>query len=684
MMSDSEHTSGISRRDALQRLGGIGFAGLMAGVGVPAGASAAPRAQDPSEAHYPFPRDPLANVSFAKLPVGSVTPKGWLQTQLERMADGMAGHLHETYPNVGETNAWRGGNGDVWERGPYWLDGAVPLAYILDDDRLKEAVTPYLEWTLQSQRTDGYFGPPPDKEYVDKQGFQTERPGDWWPRMVMLKVLQMHHSATGDDRVIELMSNYFRYQKRTLPEKPLDHWSWWSGMRGGENQASVYWLYNRTGDDLLLDLAPMLFEQTHDWTGRFESQSGGWHGVNTGMGLKQPAVQYLQAKDERYLEAIDKGLQYLYSEHAQPQGMYSGDEPLHGTDPVHGTELCSVVESMYSLEMLVGITGRVDYADRLERIAYNALPTQHSADYTQRQYYQQPNQIEVAAVEQGASPFATDHGGDNNCYGLLNGYPCCTTNMHQGWPKFVRSMWQATPDGGLAAIAYGPCEVTAQVGEGTEVTIEEDTQYPFEETVRLTVDPDRAVSFPLRLRIPSWVDGQASVHVNGTPYTTSAGGEMATVERRWTEGDTLEITFPVTVEGSRVHEGAISVERGPLVFARAVEGEREQVDTDHGVPTHAVHPTAPWSYGLEVEPDALDEAVSVERNEGEEYPWTPEHAPVRLTVKGRQIPSWTEYNKSAGPLPPSPVYVDTEAEDLTLVPYGSTTLRLSAFPIVRT
>ncbi|MFB6097625.1 MAG: hypothetical protein ABEK84_00625 [Salinibacter sp.] len=185
MTPDAHDHAGLSRREALRRMGGgLGFAGLLAGIGPVAGWDAPTEA--PADSPYVFNRAPLKQQSFAKLPVGSVTPKGWLHAQLEQMAEGLAGHLHEIYPNVGKTNAWRGGNGDVWERGPYWLDGAVPLAYVLDDDRLKEAVRPYLEWTLESQRPDGYFGPPPDKSYVDREGFQTERPGDWWPRMVML------------------------------------------------------------------------------------------------------------------------------------------------------------------------------------------------------------------------------------------------------------------------------------------------------------------------------------------------------------------------------------------------------------------------------------------------------------------------------------------------------------------
>lgn len=684
MSNDRLHTDErMTRREALRRMGGgMGLAALMAGIGPVAGCGLDSEATASVQGPYVFSRDPLVPQSFAMLPPGNVTPRGWLREQLDRMAEGMAGRLHEIYPNVGETNAWRGGNGDVWERGPYWLDGAVPLAYVLDDERLKEIVRPYVEWTLQSQRPDGYFGPSPDKSYVDREGFQTERPGDWWPRMVMLKVLQFYHSATGDERVPELMTNYFQYQRETLPQKPLDHWSWWSEMRGGENQASVYWLYNRTGESALLDLAQTLFHQTFDWTGRFESQEGRWHVVNTAMGLKQPALQYQLTGDEHYLEAVDAGFQYLMRSHGQPQGLYSGDELLHGTNPMHGTELCGIVELMYSLEMLVGVTGRVDYADRLERVAYNALPTQHAADYMGRQYYQQANQIRVSNVSRDASPFVTDHDGKNNCFGLVNGYPCCTTNMHQGWPKFVRSLWRATPDGGLAAVCYGPCDVTAQVGDGTEVTVEEQTDYPFRDEVRFVVRTDTPTQFLLDLRIPTWAEG-ASVEVNGQAHSQPENGQMTQVDREWSNGDEVTLTLPASIEAPRAHEQSVSLRRGPLVFARPIKGEREPIDEHHGVPTYAVHPTEDWNHGIKLDPEAPEEAVSIERSESEEYPWEAAAAPMRLEVPGRQVPAWTEYGGHAGPLPPSPVEPDTEEEPLTLVPYGATTLRVSAFPLVR-
>jgi hypothetical protein len=154
---------------------------------------------------------PLKQKPYMDLPFGAIRPAGWLQQELVNMKNGMAGQLDKLYPAVlGSRNGWLGGDGDVWERGPYWLDGLVPLAYILDDKTLKAKIQPWIEWSLTHQMEDGYFGPiPPLKEPAHEPGLQRDRARDWWPKMVMLKVLQQYYTATADQRVIKLMVSLF-------------------------------------------------------------------------------------------------------------------------------------------------------------------------------------------------------------------------------------------------------------------------------------------------------------------------------------------------------------------------------------------------------------------------------------------------------------------------------------------
>jgi DUF1680 family protein len=639
--------------------------------------------------HYISNQAPLVVQPYTLLPLGAVKPDGWLKQQLVLMKNGITGNLDQLYEKVvGPRNGWLGGDGDGWERGPYWLDGLLPLAYLLDDDVLKSKVQPWIEWSLSNQTEDGYFGPVPfDSEPEPEPGLQRSKRRDWWPKMVMLKVLQQHYSATGDERVLQLMSRYFGYQRQQLPQRPLDYWSFWGNRRGGDNMMVVYWLYNITGDKALLDLAQLLNEQTYPYTdmflkGEVLSSMRSFHCVNLAQGIKQPVVYYQQSGEPEHIEAVKKAFADIRKYHGQPQGMYGADESLHGTNPTQGSELCSTVEMMFSLETMLAITGDTQFADHLEQVAFNSLPTQISPDFKGRQYFQQANQVKLSA---GYRSFYTDHFYDQ-VYGITTGYPCCTTNMHQAWPKFTRNLWYASSDNGLAALVYAPSRVTALVADGVEVTISEITKYPFSEDIRFSIETTNPVEFPIHLRIPAWCNN-AVVTINEKNYQFDPDEDIVVVKRTWRDGDEMVLQLPMSFRTERWHENSASIQHGPLLYALRITDEWHYVESgEHPPGYYEVYPKSAWNYGLRQrairEPGKF---FKLQRLDGiAPQPWQPDTAPVQLETSAVRIPFWQMYNEMAGPLPASPVrgIENQTMEQITLIPYGCTNLRISEFPVV--
>lgn len=659
-------------------------------------------AANPSEkiynGNYQNNRSPLLTKPYMELPIGNIKPSGWMEEKLNRMVGGMTGHMDSIYePVMGPRNGWLGGDGDVWERGPYWIDGLLPLAYILENEELINKVQPWIEWTLASQKPNGYFGP--DTDRPSEYGLQRDKSHDWWPKMVMLKVMQQYYSATADQRVIPFMTNYFKYQLQELPKTPLGHWSFWGEQRGGDNLMIVYWLYNITGDKFLLELGELINKQTLDWTDIFLHQDHlkrqhSLHCVNLAQGFKQPVIYYQQNKNNKQIEAVKKAIKDMRNTIAFPTGLWAGDELLRFGNPNLGSELCTAVEMMFSLEKMLEITGDVQWADHLERIAFNALPTQITEDFDARQYFQQINQI---AISREWRDFVTPHEDTDNLHGILSGYPCCTSNLHQSWPKFLQNLWYATADNGIAALVYAPSEVRAMVADATEVLITEETGYPFEEEIHFTISyTDNNIKkafFPFHLRVPQWCKNPV-VRINGKVVSVDAyRGEIFRINREWHEGDKLTLELPMHLEATNWFDGAAVIERGPLIYALKMEERWEKKEMEpekvkaFGEWYYEVTSDSPWNFALSInqlQPDAINEHFKVEKSaEIANYPWTLENAPIKIRGKGRQIPTWKEYRGSAGSIPYFTQMGNdtTEEVEIILIPFGCTTLRITEFPV---
>jgi uncharacterized protein len=678
-MSESEQQPlnfRTSRRRFVQQLGVLGLTSSIS-----ARTSAFPNFVDiaPGAAPIVKNRAPLAPNAFYRLPLGSIRPAGWLKAQLQIQANGLSGHLDETWPDVGPSSGWLGGSGESWERGPYFLDGLVPLAYLLDNERLKKKAQNYIDWTLNNQQSNGMFGPRSND--------------DWWPRMVMLKALTQYQEVTGDSRVIPFMSRYFSYQNGELAKRNLRDWG---KFRWQDEALSVIWLYNRTGDGKLLDLLKTLRAQGYDWVGQFAdfpykerftserihlSEGGGLkdlalatHGVNNGQAVKTGPVQYVFSGSEPDRRAVMQQIAELDKYHGLPNGMFSCDEHLAGRNPSQGSELCTVVEYMFSLEQSLAILGEPLLGDRLELLAFNALPGTLTDDMWAHQYDQQPNQVECSLHRQ---PWTTN-GAESNLFGLDPNFGCCTANFHQGWPKFATSLFMMSGDNGLAATAYSPCEVHTKISN-VAVHVFEETGYPFRGAVQLTVNPASPLEFPLSLRVPSWASG-TKIRVNGELQPSPDPATFARIARKWSSGDRVTLEFPQEPRVSRWFQDSVAVERGALVFSYGI-GEAWVKLRDRGLTADwQVYPTTPWNYALAVDPESKTHDITAVEKEITDRPFTAQKAPVQIRVRARKLPGWQAEEGFAKPMPQSPVASTEPEENITLIPYAAAKLRITAFP----
>lgn len=638
-------------------------------------------------------RPPLEPSRFIALPGGAVRAQGWLLEFLRRQRAGLCGHLGEISVWLQKDgNAWLSPDGlgkYGWEELPYWLKGYLQLGYVLNDPKIIAEGRIWIEGAFSSQRADGDFGP--------NQRFADDGSRDYWANMLMLFCLQTFYENTSDPRVVDLMTRYFHHQLQVPDEKFLTHY--WQKMRGGDNLYSVYWLYNRTGDATLLELAQKIHRCTANW--EMKNDLPNWHNVNIAQCFREPATHFLQTHDPAELSASYADFAEVRRRYGQvPGGMFGGDENCRPgyTDPHQGVETCGMVEQMLSDELLLQISGDPFWGDHCEEVAFNDYPAAVLPDFRGLRYLTAPNLVLSDAKNhspglQNSGPFL-----------LMNPFSsrCCQHNHSMGWPYFARDLWLATPDNGLCAVMYSASEITAQVGDGTSVQITEATRYPFAESVQFTIHAGQAVDFPLYLRIPAWCRS-AAVSINGKRLDTGmTAGKYVRLERDWNNNDKVLLELPMTVSTRTwsANHNSVSVNYGPLTFSLRIGERYVRQDSSRTAigdsawqkaadpsqwPSFEIYPNTPWNYGLWLETSPSDKSWAVNKLAwpADDFPFTPESCPLQIAARGKIIPEWTiDRHGLCGALQASPAASDQPVQEITLIPMGAARLRISAFPTV--
>ncbi len=662
-----------------------------------------------ASANYLTNRAPLSPSIFMKLPVGAVTPEGWLGRYMELQRDGLTGKLGTLSIWLEKKdNAWlfQGGS-HGWEEVPYWLRGYADLAYILNDPGMIAEAQTWIDSIIEHQQPSGYFGP------VDGAG---NPPQDLWPNMLVLFLMRSYYEYSGDERVIPFLTRYFMWVKDIPEEKFLK--TFWENTRAGDMLLICFWLYNVTGNGELIPVAEKIKRNAADWEG--DSCLPNWHNVNIAQSFRLPAEWSLYSKNEADAKASYNDFWLVRAVCGQvPGGMFGSDENtrLGYIDPRQGIETCAIFEQMTSDMIMLRITGDSFWADQCEDVAFNTAPAAVMPDFKALRYITSPNQTvsdhrDHSPGIQNSGPFMT-----------MNPFSsrCCQHNHSHGWPYYVENLWMATPDGGLAAVLYGASRVTAKVADGRDVTIIEETQYPFEEKIDFTVQTGEPASFPLYFRIPKWAKGM-NIAVNGTILGTAAddtlpefgrvfenndagirGKTWFKLTRTWKPGDRVSVSVPMAFHWRRwqQNKNSVSLNYGPLTFSLKIKERYEQIlgtskeaamgDSSWQAgadpaewPAFDILPDSDWNYAL-VAPDSVNlEELALRRGAwpADRFPWTAEAVPYSVKLKAKKIPGWQiDRYRLTAPLPLNPK-ADGTAEEVEMIPMGAARLRLSALPTV--
>ena len=589
-------------------------------------------------------------------------PEGWLRRQLEIQAEGLSGNLHKIWPDIRDSK-WIGGNREGWERVPYWLDGFIPLAYLLEDEEKITTVKKYIDAILSAQEEDGWICP-------CKKGKRARY--DTWAVQLICKTLKVYYECSGDERIPEVIYKVLKNYYDLLKGGKIRLFMW-GRYRWFETFISLNFLYERYQEDWIKDLAKIIKKQGFDYTTTTDSwkkPSHMWvlntHIVNMAMMLKSEAVSHDLLGDE-YTDTAEKLREILDRYNGTAFEGFTGDEVLSGLDPTRGTECCAVVEQMYSYEEIFAHTGENKWAERLEMLAFNALPATLSEDMWTHQYVQQVNQI-ACQKTMIMAPFSTN-GPYAHTFGLEPNFGCCTANFNQGWPKFALSAFMHSGDRIINSV------MLPSVLNDNGITIRLETDYPFKNKMHYYIDAQR--DFDFVIRIPSFVK---NLKVN------KKDAEIKDIVLSVKQGKTeIEVDFDTVPFFKKRPNDLYALQMGSLLFSVPISYEKEMreyvkkgVERKFPYCDYQFIPTTPWNYGY------ADDDFEVCYNKIGNIPFSQHEPPVTLRAKMKQIDWGLKFPyRSVCRKTPKSTEPISDVQEIELCPYGCARLRMTEMPVLK-
>lgn len=608
--------------------------------------------------------------AYEEVAPAAIRPEGHLREFLRRQADGITGHPEKLgYPF--NTGMWEGpikrivftegvycGSDEVkdcegeafWMSGMWWpyeqtayqLDGMARLAQFVDAPELEARVKRNLDWVFDhANPTNG-----------DLFAALSDSPCQW-PLVVLFRAAAAYAEKTGDwDRVIRAFAANYE-GKRAARVK-------WSG-RDALNLEGMLKVMEFTGDTSLLADARRMYANCGEAREFGARRHICEHGVSLAEALKLPCLLYLYTGERAYLDQAKAAVENVYAEDEQADGLYSCNEFTSGRDPRQGHETCVTADMMWTLGYFLQADGDVAMADRMERIAYNALPGSCTKDFRRHQYLSSVNQAVCGPFAQSAH---FNYGESTwRQYRAAHFPQCCTGNISRSMPSFVRRMWMREKASGKpVAMLLGPSRFRGEQ-DGAAYEIVEETGYPFEDGVRFTLKGERPLSVTMKCRVPGWCDRpDAGTLVDLTLRT----------------GETVSFALPVklTLESDRNWHW---IRRGPLTLSFVPPAET--VKENPGDPFTALRITpkdGAWNYAFDLgEMRAAVAAAKVEfRAVG--YPFEEPALSVKLPV--RRIREWQTLDEGRFmPDPPLVAHPTGERAEIEFVPYATTLQRITCF-----